>query len=64
MSPFAYTLTELGAVSFPDIWKRERSGKGRPFSVITVEVPGDINTMGGPGDIWEVRMELYPFAYA
>ena len=32
--------------------------------MIIVEVPGDTNTMGGPGDIWEVIMELYPFVYA
>lgn len=42
----------------------ERAGNGRPFGVIIVEVPGDINAVGGPGDIWEVIMELYPFVYA
>lgn len=42
----------------------ERAGNGRPFGVIVVEVPGDINVVGGPGDIWEVIMELYPFVYA
>lgn len=31
--------------------------------MITVEVPGDINTMGGTRDIWEVIMELYLFVY-
>lgn len=41
----------------------KRAGNGRPFSVIIVERPGDINTTGGPGDIWEVITELYPFVY-
>lgn len=36
---------------------------GDLFAVITVEVLGDINTMGRPDNIWEVIRELYLFVY-
>lgn len=40
----------------PELGKR--AGNGRPFGVFTVEVPGDVNTTGGAGDVWGVGMEL------
>lgn len=40
----------------PELGKR--AGNGRPFGVFTVEVPGDVNTTGGAGDMWGVGMEF------